>query len=272
MIQSITGIVFFLGIAWLISEHRGKVIWRTVMVAVVIQILLALLLLKLPFSQGIFLALNQLVLSLQAATQEGTSFVFSYLGGGDLPFEVKAGASSFILAFQALPLVLVMSALSALLFYWQVLPVIVRGFAWLLHRFLRIGGATGVGVAANVFVGMVEAPLLVRPYLQQLTRSQLFVLMTSGMATIAGTMMVLYASILGSVLPDAMGHILTASLISAPAAIAMAVIMVPEVSEADTSDWNVPGQYHSNMDAPPMRRKRCNNQAKPRTITGNTCQ
>jgi CNT family concentrative nucleoside transporter len=175
--------------------------------------------------------------------------VFGYLGGGTLPFEEPYPGASFVLAFQALPLVLVMSALSAVLFYWKVLPRMVRGFAWTLLQTLRVGGTEGLGVAANIFVGMVEAPLLIRPYLARMTRSEIFTVMTCGMATIAGTVMVLYASILGPVIPDVMGHILTASIISAPAAITVAKLMVPETEPLTPGRLTAPEPARSTMDA-----------------------
>ncbi len=193
-----------------------------------VQLGLALILLKLPPVQQVFFWLNGAVTALQAATDAGTGFVFGYLGGGPLPFEESQPGASFILAFRALPLILVMSALSALLFHWRILPWIVRGFSRVLEKALGIGGAVGLGAAANVFVGMVEAPLLIRPFVARLTRAELFMVMTCGMATIAGTMLVLYATILGPVIPDALGHLLVASVISAPAAITVARLMVPD--------------------------------------------
>ena len=195
--------------------------------------------------------LNSIVSALQQATQEGTSFLLGYLGGGELPFEAKSGSSAFILAFQALPLVLVISALSAMLYYWRILPAIVRGFAWCLRKTLGIGGTAGVSTAANVFVGMVEAPLLVRPYLAKASRSDLFVIMVAGMATIAGTVMVLYATILSAAVPDALGHILTASLINAPGAILMARLLVPPAPDAeiDADTVALPRTAASSIDA-----------------------
>ncbi|MFO8031483.1 MAG: nucleoside transporter C-terminal domain-containing protein [Desulfohalobiaceae bacterium] len=227
MLQPVLGILALLGLAWAFSENRRAVTWRPVALGLGLQLVLAFLLLRVPASQEIFLALNSLVLALQEATQEGTSFVFGYLGGGELPFEEKPGASSYILAFQGLPLVLVASALSSLLFYWRVLPLLVRGFSYILQKTLGVGGAEGVAAAANIFLGMVEAPLFVKQYLQRLQRGELFLLMATGMATIAGTVLVLYASILQPVLPQAMGHLLVASILSAPAAVAISRIMVP---------------------------------------------
>ena len=195
------------------------------------------------------MGLNDAILALEKATTAGTSFVFGYLGGGTSPFITQPGTSDFILAFRALPLILVISALSALLFYWRILPILVRGFAWALQKGMGIGGALGLGAAANIFVGMVESPLLIRPYLATMSRAEIFAIMTCGMATIAGTVMVLYAGILGSVMPDAMGHILTASLISAPAALLIARIMVPQDGEFTQGELSPPIQAVGAMDA-----------------------
>ena len=171
------------------------------------------------------------------------------MGGGPLPFEAQQPGADFILAFRALPLVLVVSALSSLLFYWRILPYIIQTLSWMLQKSLRIGGALGLGAAANIFVGMTEAPLLIRPYLQVLNRSELFALMTCGMTTIAGTMMVLYASILGPVIPDILGHILIASLISAPAAITLARVMVPQSDIKTTTADITMSEAKNSMDA-----------------------
>jgi CNT family concentrative nucleoside transporter len=227
MLQPLTGLIAITVLAWLLSEKRTTFPWKLALAGIISQLLLALILLKLPAAQELFLVLNRAILAIQDATIAGSQFVFGYLGGGEPPFETRPGTSSFVLAFQALPIILLMSALSALLFHWRILQWAVRGFSWALQRTLGIGGALGLGSAANVFVGMVEAPLLVRPYLARLSRAELFALMTVGMATVAGTMMGLYAAVLTPVLPDAMGHILTASLISAPAAVMLAMIMVP---------------------------------------------
>lgn len=225
--QSLTGVAAFVAIAWALSENRRRVPWRVVATALAVQVMLALALLKVPALNAVFLSLNELVLALQTATRAGTSFVFGYLGGGQLPFREGYPGAAFVLAFQALPLILVISALSALLYHWRVLPWVVGGFAWALKRGLGLGGAAGVGVAANVFVGMVEAPLLVKPYVARMSRADLFVVMCAGMATIAGTVMVLYAGFLADAVPGALGHILTASLINAPGAVLMARLLVP---------------------------------------------
>ena len=248
--QGVLGVFTLTALAWGLSEDRRRAPWKTVAAGLGLQFALALLLLKVPFSKQVFVWLNQAVLALQDAMQAGTSVVFGYLGGGQAPFAETFPGASFILAFQALPLILVISALSALLFYWKVLPVAVRGAAWVLERAFGIGGAVGVSAAANVFVGMVEAPLLVRPYLVALNRGELFMVMTCGMATVAGTVMVLYAAILAPVMPDAMGHVLTASLISAPAAIMVARLMVPgDAPSAGGAPITLPAPPGSAMDA-----------------------
>ena len=235
--------------AWLFSENRKRINLRTIITGIGLQVVLALLLLKLPGSQVVFLWLNEAVKALEESTNAGTGFVFGYLGGAALPFDEKIPGSSYILAFRGLPLVLVISALSALFFYWRIMPAVVRLFSWVLRRIMGIGGVEGLGTAANVFVGMVESPLLVRPYLSGVSRSELFTIMTSGMATIAGTVMVLYASILRGVIPGIMGHLLTASIISAPAAITVAKLMVPEIGKPSTGEVEIPRGAESSMDA-----------------------
>jgi len=247
--QPLLGIAVLLAVAWGASERRAAAPWRTVAAGLTLQLALAVLLLKLPPVQHLFLALTAVVRELQDATGAGARFVFGWLGGGEPPFAPKQGASTFILALHALPLVLVMSALSALLYYWRVLPAVVGGFAWCLRRTLGIGGTPGVATAANVFVGMVEAPLLVRPYLARASRSELFIIMTAGMATIAGTVMVIYATFLTGVIADPLGHLLTASVLNAPAAVVVARLLVPP-DEGETGETVKLGRmYDSAMDA-----------------------
>lgn len=249
LLHSLGGFFCFAAIAWVLSEQRQQIIWRDIALGLGVQLLLAALFFNLPWLQQIFLALNQIVIALDAATTAGTSFVFGYLGGGNPPFALDNPANNFVLAFKALPLVLIISALSSLLFHWRILPWIVRGFSWLLQKSLNIGGALGLGAAANIFIGMTEAPLLIRPYLARLTRSELFALMTTGMATIAGTMLVLYASILGTVFPEALGHLLIASILSAPAALTVARLMLPETAERTEGQWQPDPQISNSMDA-----------------------
>jgi CNT family concentrative nucleoside transporter len=248
-IQSFIGLFVIAALAWALSENRREVRLKGTLIGILVQFSIAALLLKVPFSQKIFLILNKAVMALEQATRAGTSFVFGYIGGGKLPFEETYPGSSFILALQALPLVLVVSALSALLFYWRILPIIVRAFSFILEKSLKIGGALGLGAAANIFVGMIESPLFIKPYLKDMTRSELFSIMTCGMATVAGTVMVLYASVLRTVIPDAMGHILIASIISAPAAITVSRLMIPEVGEVTSGKLVLSQKAASSMDA-----------------------
>ncbi len=249
VLQSAFGFVAILGLAWLASENRRIVAWRTVIAGVALQIVFGAALLKLTVFKQFFLALNDALLALEKAAQAGTTFVFGYLGGAALPYAETGAGSTFILAFRALPLVLVISALSSLLFYWRILPWIVRGISRVLEATMGVGGAVGLSTAANIFVGMVEAPLFIRPYLAQMSRGELFIVMTCGMAGISGTVMVIYASFLAPVIPDALGHILIASIISAPAAIVVSVLMVPSAGVA-TSGRLVPAQQaSSSMDA-----------------------
>ncbi len=247
-LQSGIGIIAILAAAWLFSENRRAFPLRTVAAGLALQVALALLLLDVPVARNGLFALNGVVDALTEATRAGTSFVFGYVGGGTPPFAPtnQAGLTNF--AFQILPLVIVISALAALLWHWRILPIIVRGFAFVLRKLLGIGGAVGLGAAATIFLGMIEAPLLIRPYLARLSRSELFMLFTVGLSTVAGTVFVLYASILQPVVPGALGHILVASMLSLPGGILIGRIMVP--GREETEAIAAPGfEYRSSMDA-----------------------
>jgi concentrative nucleoside transporter, CNT family len=250
-LQSAFGVMALLAIAWMFGENRRAVSLRQAAIGLVATFVTALVLIKVPLVAKAFGAINDAVGTIAAASRAGSSFVFGYLGGGALPFDLKAPGADFILAFQALPIVLVMSVLTTLLFYWRVLPPIVRGMAWLLERTLGVGGAVGLSTAANIFLGMVEAPLFIRPYLAQLTRSELFLVMTGGMAGIAGTVLVLYATLLAPLIPDAAAHFVIASVLGAPAAILVSLIMVPATSDQRTGGSLEDPDMHasSTMDA-----------------------
>ncbi len=248
-VQPLLGLVVLVGFAWLIGENRRAFPWRTVAIGLAIQLGLALLLLRLPASLAALAYLNDVVLALQTATEAGTTLVFGFLGGGPPPFEETYPGAAFVLAFRALPLVLLMSALSALLYHWRVLPWVVSGFAWALSRGLGIGGPASFATAGNVFVGNVEAPLLIRPYLDRLDRADLFIVMTAGMATIAGTVFALYATLLRDVLPDAAGQLLAASVVSAPAAVVIARILVPGGGGRADGRIEIERRYDNAMDA-----------------------
>jgi len=247
--QSVIGLFVFVVFSWIISEDRRKARFRPVIAGLSLQLAIAAFFLKVPVFKDLFLLMNKGIIFLEEAAGVGTAFVFGYLGGGDLPFDEKVPGAGYILAFRALPLVLVISAISSLLFYWRVLPYIVRMFSWMLQKTMGIGGAEGVGVAANIFTGMIEAPIFIRPYLKDMERSELFTVMTCGMATIAGTVMALYAAVLSRVVPDITGHILTASIISAPAAVTVSKLMVPGGNRL-TKGSLIPDQAaQSSMDA-----------------------
>jgi CNT family concentrative nucleoside transporter len=227
MARAYLGVFGLLCIAWLCSENRSNIRWRTVAGGVVLQLAAALVLIEIPGANRLMFLLNDAASALNRATEAGTGFVFGYLAGPPLPFAESHPGASFILAFQALPLVLTISALASLLFHFGVLQFVAGLFARLLRRVLGVGGPLALGAAVHVFVGMIEAPLLIRPYLARMQRGELFALMTCGMAGVAGTVMVIYASFLAQSVPNALGNILIASLISTPAALAVAALMVP---------------------------------------------
>lgn len=253
-IQALVGLAFFIAIAIALSERRRIPNWRLLLAGLGLQFVFALLVFRVDFIQQILYGINQAVAAVVNATEAGTLFVFGYLGGDpaniDYPFTVENPGATVILAFRVLPLIMIFTVLSAILWHYRILPLVVQGFSLILRRSLGVGGAVGLGAAANVFLGMVESPTLIRPYIKDLTRSELFILMSCGMATVAGSVMVLYSVILRDVIDNALGHIITASVISAPAAIMLAVIMVPD-NDADQGieSPSITSQYHGLMDA-----------------------
>ncbi|GGC60757.1 nucleoside:proton symporter [Siccirubricoccus deserti] len=250
-LQALAGLPLLCLLAWLCGGCRRGVRPRVVVAGLLGQLLVAALLLHVPVLRAGFAAVGDGVEALARATRAGTSLVFGYLGGAPLPFTETAAGASFILFFQALPLVLVVGALSAVLYHWRILPLVVDGLARGLRRLFGLSGACNLSVAANVFVGMVEAPLLIRPWLGRLTRAELFVTMVAGLATISGNMLVVYATMIAPVVPDAAGQLLTASLISAPGAILAALLMLPERETPVTvaAEGAAPRLHDSTMDA-----------------------
>jgi CNT family concentrative nucleoside transporter len=250
-LQSALGIFVILFAAWLFSENRRAFPWRIAIVGIALQAGIAMLLLKVEVARNALFGLNGVVGVLTDATRAGTGFVYGFLGGGPSPFPANIvdphALSTF--AFGILPLVIIISALSAILWYWRVLPIIVGAMAFVLRRTLGIGGAVGLGAAATVFLGNIEGSLVVRPYLSKISRTELFILMTTGLAVVAGTVFVVYANMLAHVLPGALGHILVASMMSLPGAIVIACIMVPGNTETDISQVDEAHKYHSTMDA-----------------------
>lgn len=236
-------------LTWLLSENRRALPWRFVFVGLALQAVLAVIFLKLPVAAAFFAQVNRAVLAVQSATQAGTSFVFGFLGGAPLPYEETRPGGSIVFAFRFLPLILLVSALSALLTYWRILPWIVRAFAWLFERTLGIGGAVAVSSAANIFLGMVEAPILVRPYIERLSRSELFAVMCTGLAGVAGTVLLLYATMLADLVPNAAGHLLVCSIITVPASLVIARVMVPQAGAPTPGHVALPDDVHGPIDA-----------------------
>lgn len=247
--QAILGIVFLMGLAWLFSESRRSVRWQPIALGLALQCALALVLLRVPAVSEALLLLNHVVYAVEAATAAGTGFVFGYLGGGDAPFDVAADGALYIFAFRVLPQIIVFSVLVALFWYWRVLPLVIHAFGALLRRALGVRGPVGTSAAASVFLGMVETPLVIRAYLASLSRSELFTLMTCGMSTVAGSIMVLYANVLMDAVPGALGHVLIASVINVVGAVFISRIMIPP--PPDLPEETVPDSllYTSNMDA-----------------------
>lgn len=247
-LQPLFGIVVILAIAWALSENRRRAFSvRLIASALGLQAAIAILLLKLPPARQALLGLNAIVTALAKATTAGTSFTFGFVGGGPAPFAVTNPAAATSFAFGVLPLVIVISALSALLWYWRLLPLIVGGLAYILKKTLGLGGATALGAGTTVFLGMIEAPLLIRPCLERMTRTELFILFSVGLASVAGTMFVLYATVLAATLPGALGHVLVASMMALPAAVLIARVMIP--GDAVTEDVPADLGYRSSMDA-----------------------
>lgn len=225
--QALLGLPLLCLLAWAAGGCRPGVRPRVVAAGLLGQLLVAAALLHVPPLRAGFALAGRAVEALAQATRAGTALVFGHLGGGPLPYAETIPGGSFILFFQALPLVLVVGALSAVLYHWRVLPAVVEVLARGLGRLFGLSGACNLSVTANVFVGMVEAPLLIRPWLGTLTRPELFVAMVAGLATISGNMLVVYAAMIAPVVPDAAGQLLTASLVSAPAAILAGLLMRP---------------------------------------------
>jgi|TARA_B110000091_G_scaffold112508_1_gene121648 CNT family concentrative nucleoside transporter len=253
VLQALFGIGVFVAIAVVLSEQRTLPGWRLLVAGLGLQFLFAFAVFNLNFLQQMLGLINRGVNAVVNATESGTLFIFGYLGGDplnvDYPFSISEPGATMILAFRILPLMLMFTVLSAILWHYRVLPIIIKGFSLVLRKSLNVSGAVGFSSAANIFIGMVESPALIRPYIAVLTRSELFVVMSCGMATIAGSVMVFYSIILQGTLDDPLGHIITASVISAPAAIMIALIMVPQSSAATSEEIQLSVEYKSLMDA-----------------------
>lgn len=244
----------FIGLTLLaipLSAKKSAINYRHILIAIGFQILLAFALIKVPLIIKIFSYLSEGVIALQAATTQGTTFVFGYLGGGNAPFMDGGSGSSLIFAFGILPLIIVMSCLTALLWFWKILPFIIRGFSKVFEKLFNIGGPIGLGATANIIMGQVEAPLLVRPYLSKMTKKELLILMTAGMSTVSGSIMIALIMMLQPQFVDVnlIQHLITASILSIPAAIMYANIMIPSNDATEFDADAVPKIYESSMDA-----------------------
>jgi CNT family concentrative nucleoside transporter len=248
-LQALLGIVVFIALVLPMSSNRKAINWKLVGIALALQFVICALLLKAPVIKEGLLYLNQAVGALGAATLKGSAFVFGYVGGGDTPFTVTNPNAVVTFAFQVLPLVIVMSALSALLWYWRILPVVIRGISWVFERALGTRGPSGLVATANIFLGQTEAPLLVRPYLARMSRYELLLVMTAGMATIAGSVMVIYSAMLGEQFDGVLGHLITKSIMSVPASVLFAHMMLPDDSGSSQDLQESPRIYQSAMDS-----------------------
>lgn len=248
--RSLLAVLGIMALVWLLSEDRKRFPFLLTLGALGVQVGLVLALFAIPNSQAVLSGVTSAVDGLTNAADKGAQFVFGFLSGGAQPYTNEPEAAPFIFGFRVLPLILVISALSALLWHWGVLKIITRAFGYLFEKTMNLGGASALAVAANIFMGMVESPLVIRAYLDKLTRAELFLMMVVGLATVAGSTMVAYAMILGPVLPNAAGHVLVASIISAPAGILLARIMIPEQHAAgEPYDHTTALKYQSSMDA-----------------------
>ena len=249
--RAVIGIVALLVLWFVLSENRPAIRWRVVGAALALQAGLALLFLRVPGVADAFLALNTVVAVMEQATRTGAEFVLGFLASDTAPWETSQGQgqSLYILAFRVLPQVLVFSALVAVLWHWRVLQLLVRGFAWALTRTLGIGGAVGTAAASSIFLGMIEMPLLIRAYLSRLRRAELFAVMSLGMATVAGAIMVLYATVLGPRVPGVLGHILAASMLNVVGTLLLAELLIPGNADVTTAEDADLLQYNSTMDA-----------------------
>lgn len=248
-LQALLGIAVFIAIVLPMSSNRRSINWKLIGIALALQFVICILLLKAPVIKEGLLYLNQAVGALGAATLKGSAFVFGYVGGGDTPFTITNPNAAVTFAFQVLPLVIVMSALSALLWYWRILPIVIRGISWIFERALGTRGPSGLVATANIFLGQTEAPLLVRPYLARMSRYELLLVMTAGMATIAGSVMVIYSAMLGAQFEGVLGHLITKSIMSVPASVLFAHMIIPDDNGSSQDLQESPRIYQSAMDS-----------------------
>ena len=250
ILQSILGLIAFIGAGWVVSVDRRAMPWKLAGTALLMQFGIAVLLLRFEPARVALYSLNSVVTAIESATMKGSGFVFGFLGGAaPSPYPVTAASATFVFAFRILPQILVFSVLVAVLWHWRVLGLVVRGLSFGLRKTLGVGGAEGLAAASNIFLGMVEAPLMIRAYLIRMSRAELFSVMTCGMSTVAGSVMILYANVLNGIIDNPLGQVLAASVMAVPASILIARVMYPSSdaqAAADVADGPV---YASTMDA-----------------------
>ena len=251
-VQALSGVALILGLCWLVSENRKRFPFVLALGAIAIQLLLVFVLFKLPATRNALQGVNGAVEGLASSTQAGTNFVFGYLSGTTPPYTETNPGAGFLFAFRVMPVILVVCALSALLWHWGILKWLAKGLGFLFQKTLGLRGPPALATAATIFMGQIEGPIFIRAYLERLTRSELFMLITVGMACVSGSTMVAYATILHDVLPNAAAHVLAASLISAPAGVLLARIMVPGDPSEKSDDLDLAEEdktYGSSIDA-----------------------
>lgn len=247
-LQSFLGVCFFLGVCVLLSENRAGISFRSILVGVLAQILLATIMLKVEYVRSVFISIGSGIVFLKDSTLSATSFVFGYIGGGELPFIPSEGSNTFSLAFQALPMIFVISSISMLLFHFKILPKIINALSPVVSKTLNIGGVLAMCSIAKVFLGQIEAGLVIKPYIKHLKRGEIFTMMVLGTSTTSVTVMGVYASLLSDIVPDVISHVLTSSIINIPIAVTISKIIIPEESTTG-GECYIPYKFLNTIDA-----------------------
>ena len=246
--HALLGIIVLIALAWAFSENRSAISWRVVVMGIAVQFVLAGLFLHSTWLSTVLVGINQFVNAVGDASSAGTVFLFGYLGGGEFPVD-SVSESPYLFAFRVLPQVIVFSVVVAMLWHWRLLPAIVQGLSWALRQTFRVSGAVATAGAASLFLGMIETPMVIRAYLAQMTRSEFFTVMALGMSTVAGTVMILFASLLGELFDGVVAHIVGASMINAVGALYLSRLFIPETQTIETKTSSLDLQYQSSMDA-----------------------
>ena len=249
-LQGLIGIAVVIAVMTLLSRRRTSIAWRVVAIGIAGQVVTGALFLHVPFAQRFLVYVTWFAKSIEAATQKATAFVFGWVGNAELPFEAIPGKSTFIFAFQVLPVIMVIGALSAMLWHWRVLGGVVAVGAWLARKTLGVSSPVGFAAVANAFLGMIEAPLLIKPYLSRISAAELFTVMAVGMSTIAGGTAVIIAGIMQAD-DAAFANTVTATLMNVPGAIALSLMLFPVIDgeRSESGEVRIESPYRSTMDA-----------------------